>query len=143
MSERMFLVSTNITAADIVVFAALVPYFATELKDFEKIQLSNAFRWIDHIQHLPGLLDQVQAKGLFVTFPDENAEPPSKAQLKKLAKMQAAKEAKDKKKTEGEASKGKKPEAVKEESKGAPKEAKKEEPKSSEPKQQQEKKQQQ
>jgi len=27
---------------------------------------------------------------LFVTFPDESAEPPSKAQLKKLAKMQAA-----------------------------------------------------
>jgi hypothetical protein len=45
----MFLVSTNITAADVVVFAALAPYFATELKDYEKIALANAFRWVDHI----------------------------------------------------------------------------------------------
>ena len=37
MAERMFLVSTNITAADIVVFTALAPIFAHELKDFEKI----------------------------------------------------------------------------------------------------------
>jgi len=33
-----------------------------------------------------------------VPFPDENAEGPSKAQLKKLAKLQAAKDAKEKKK---------------------------------------------
>jgi glutathione S-transferase len=59
MSERMFLVSTNITAADIVIFTTLAPYFANELKDFEKIGLPHAFRWIDHIQHLPGLLQQV------------------------------------------------------------------------------------
>jgi glutathione S-transferase len=59
MAEKMFLVSTNITAADIVVFSALAHYFATELKDYEKITLANAFRWIDHIQHLPGLLSQV------------------------------------------------------------------------------------
>ena len=56
MSERMFLVSTNITAADIVVFSALASYFAKELKDYEKIALPNVFRWLDHIQHLPGLL---------------------------------------------------------------------------------------
>jgi len=59
MTEKMFLVSTNITAADIVVFSALAHYFATDLKDYEKITLANAFRWIDHIQHLPGLLSQV------------------------------------------------------------------------------------
>lgn len=79
LAERMFVVSTNITAADIVVFTALAPFFAHELKDFEKIALAHVFRWIDHIQHLPGLLEQVQAKGLFTSFPDENAEPPSKA----------------------------------------------------------------
>jgi hypothetical protein len=28
----------------------------------------------------------VQAHGLFVSFPDENAQPPSKSALKKLAK---------------------------------------------------------
>jgi hypothetical protein len=28
----------------------------------------------------------VQTRGLFVTFPDENAQAPSKSQLKKLAK---------------------------------------------------------
>ena len=36
------------------------------------------------------MLEQVQAKGIFTTFPDENAEGPSKSELKKLAKMQAA-----------------------------------------------------
>jgi hypothetical protein len=49
------------------------------------------------------------SKGIFTSFPDESQEGPSKAQLKKLAKIQAAKEAKDKKKagtqeeTKGEA----------------------------------------
>jgi hypothetical protein len=43
---------------------------------------------------LPGLLEQVQSKGLFVSFPDENAQPPSKSELKKLAKLAAAKEKK-------------------------------------------------
>lgn len=56
MSARMFLVGTTITVADIVVFAHLAEHFAG-LKDFEKLQLPHAFRWIDHIQHLPGMLD--------------------------------------------------------------------------------------
>jgi len=41
---------------------------------------------------------QVETLGLFVSFPDENAPEPSKAQLKKLAKIQAAKDAKAAKK---------------------------------------------
>lgn len=49
--------------------------------------MPHTFRWIDHVQHLPGLLEQVQSHGLFVPFPDENAQPPSKSQLKKLAKQ--------------------------------------------------------
>ena len=85
----MFIVAENITAADFIVFAALAPWFS-QLNDFQKLELPNAFRWIDHIQHLPGMLEQVQAKGVFTTFPDENAEGPSKSELKKLAKMQAA-----------------------------------------------------
>ena len=50
MATRMFLVSENITAADIIVFASLAPFFSDpELKDFEKMALPHAFRWIDHI----------------------------------------------------------------------------------------------
>ena len=40
------------------------------------------------MQHLPGMLEQVQRKGIFTTFPDLEAEGsgPSKRQLKKAAK---------------------------------------------------------
>jgi hypothetical protein len=76
--SRMFLCGLNITAADIVVFAHLARQFAG-LADHEKIALPHAFRWVDHVQHLPGLLEQVKAKALFTSFPDENAEGPSKA----------------------------------------------------------------
>lgn len=81
----MFLVGHSITAADIFVLAHLAEYFFG-LQDYEKLQLPHAFRWIDHVQHLPGMLEEVQNRGLFVTFPDENAQPPSKSQMKKLAK---------------------------------------------------------
>ena len=65
------------------------------MSDYEKIQLPHVFRWVDHVQHLPGMLEQVKRNNLFVTFPDEqNAQPPSKSQLKKMAKAQAAKEKK-------------------------------------------------
>jgi hypothetical protein len=151
MAERMFLVSTNITAADIVVFTALAGYFAVELKDYEKLALPHVFRWLDHIQHLPGLLQQVQAKNLFVPFPDESAEPPSKAQLKKLAKAQAAKEAKEQKKAGGDdknkAPQEKKPqqkqqETAKEETKQVEKSAEKTEKKPEETKEPKQKQQQ-
>lgn len=60
--------------------------------------MPHAFRWLDHVQHLPGIWEQVQAKGLVVSFPDENAQPPSNKQLKKLAKKNPAeKEAPSKK----------------------------------------------
>lgn len=86
MATRMFLVGYSITAADVLVLAHVLESFQT-LNDLEKIGLPHAFRWIDHVQHLPGMLELVRSKGLFVTFPDESTEPPSKAQLKKLAKM--------------------------------------------------------
>ena len=62
--------------------------------DFQKIELAHTFRWLDHIQHLPGLAEQIGGLGLFTSFPDVNAGEPSKAQLKKLAKIQEAKEKK-------------------------------------------------
>ena len=74
----MFLCGLNITAADIVVFAHIAKTFAS-LPDFEKLNLPHAFRWLDHIQHLPGMLDLVKEKDLFVPFPNEKAEGPSKA----------------------------------------------------------------
>jgi len=59
MATRMFLVGESITAADIAVFSALAPLFSTELEASEKLALPHAFRWIDHIQHLPGMMEQV------------------------------------------------------------------------------------
>jgi len=76
--QRMFLCGMSITAADIVVFAHVAKDFAA-LSDFEKIDKPHVFRWIDHIQHLPGMLELAHSKGLFVAFPDENVEGPSKA----------------------------------------------------------------
>ncbi len=71
LQMRMFLVGLNITAADIIVFLYVAEYFK-ELIDFQKIELCNAFRWIDHIQNLPGLGEQIESLGLFVSFPDES-----------------------------------------------------------------------
>jgi len=56
MAMRMFLVGDNISAADIVVFSALAPLFSG-LQGHEKMALPHAFRWVDHIQHLPGMLE--------------------------------------------------------------------------------------
>jgi glutathione S-transferase len=52
----MFLCGLSISAADIVVFSHIAKYFSA-LSDFEKMNLPHAFRWIDHVQHLPGLLE--------------------------------------------------------------------------------------
>jgi len=52
----MFLVGQNITTADIVVHLKIANYFKN-LEGYQKIELPNAFRWVDHIQHLPGMLE--------------------------------------------------------------------------------------
>jgi hypothetical protein len=70
LASRMFLVGHCITAADIVCFLTVAPFFK-ELLDFQKIQLNHCFRWLDHIQHLPGLQEQIEALSVFVEFPDE------------------------------------------------------------------------
>lgn len=70
LAMRMFLVGLNITAADIIVHLFIASAFR-DMMDFQKFALPNAFRWLDHIQHLPGMDEQVEALGLFVTFPDE------------------------------------------------------------------------
>ena len=94
LAMRMFLVGGNITAADIIVSLSIAEYFS-ELMDFQKIGLANTFRWLDHIQNLPGMLEQVSDLGIFTAFPDTNASEPSKAQLKKLEKIAAAKAKKE------------------------------------------------
>ena len=89
----MFLIGQSISAADIVVHAKIAENIRN-LGDYQKIQVPHAFRWIDHIQHLPGMIEQVEALGLFVSFPNENAEAPSKAELARLAKEQWKKDKK-------------------------------------------------
>lgn len=99
LKMRMYLVGFNITAADIFAYAHIV-HFVQKMQDFEKIASNNLFRWVDLLQHLPGLNKYAENHNLFVTFPDEGAKQPSKSQLKKMAKMQAMKEHKEHKKQE-------------------------------------------
>ena len=74
LAMKMFLVGQNITAADIIVLLLIADTFK-EMLDFQKVEQAHCFRWLDHVQHLPGLNEQISNLGLFVTFPDENAEP--------------------------------------------------------------------
>jgi len=48
LAMKMFLVGQNITAADIITALYCADHFK-ELMDFQKMELSHAFRWIDHI----------------------------------------------------------------------------------------------
>lgn len=93
LEMKMFLVGMNITAADVVAHLRVASHFKN-MKDSEKKDVPHAFRWVDHIQHLPGMLELVQGLGLFVSFPSEKEEVLSKAQLKKLAKEQYKKDQK-------------------------------------------------
>jgi len=95
---KMFLVTNHITLADIVVLTHLLTYMKG--LDVETLlKHSHAFRWIDHVQHLPGIWEQVVGKGLVVPFP--------KLQIK----QEEAKDVKKKKeKNRGDHYPGKKPE---------------------------------
>lgn len=91
LKMRMFLVGHNITAADIIVHLVIAKFFQG-LMDFQKQSSKeengkkqgypNAFRWLDHIQHLPGMSEQVEQLGVFVMFPDPDKSEPSKGELK-------------------------------------------------------------
>lgn len=48
LAMKMFLVGTNVSAADIIACLYVAPYFK-ELPDFKKIEMCHAFRWLDHI----------------------------------------------------------------------------------------------
>lgn len=54
MQQRLFMCGLSITAVDFVVFAHLAAHFS-KLDDASKMALPNTFRWIDHIQNLPGM----------------------------------------------------------------------------------------
>ena len=56
LEMKMFLVGQGITAADVVVHLYIVSEFK-QLSDTQKKELPHAFRWVDHIQHLPGMLE--------------------------------------------------------------------------------------
>ena len=103
----MFLVGQSITCADIAVHLRIAAHFR-DLSSSEKKELPHVFRWIDHIQHLPGMLEQVESLNIFVTFPSEVEEILTKAQLKKIAKAEYQKKEKEASKAGGapEESKG-------------------------------------
>lgn len=104
---RMFVVGKSITAADICLFAVAGPHFA-KMEDREKNEtFPHAFRWIDHIQHLPGMLELVNMRNIFTSFPEDVA-PLTKSQLKKMQKIKEAQEKKANKKKSKSKSKEKK-----------------------------------
>ena len=93
LKMRVFLATYNITAADIYAYAHIVGH-AKSMTDLEKIDQNNLFRWVDHIQNLPGINKFSVENGLEISFPDENTKKPSKRELKKLAKQQYKKDQK-------------------------------------------------
>jgi aminoacyl tRNA synthase complex-interacting multifunctional protein 1 len=128
LNLRMFLATYNITAADIFAYAHIVHY-VQGLQDFEKVEKNNLFRWVDHLQNLPGIDKYAKEHELEVSFPDENARQPSKSELKKLAKQKYLKEKKEGKKNEkkgGDKAQSQKQDPAKEEAKAevAPDDAK-------------------
>jgi hypothetical protein len=96
---RTFLIGHHVTAADLIVLMPALQGLSV-LSDYDKLQHPHVFRWANHIQHLPGILEEVQKAELFVSFPDLNSKKPSKSELKKLAKLKAAQEKKAGKKAE-------------------------------------------
>jgi len=48
LEMKMFLIGQSISAADIVVYLKMAAY-VRDLKDYQKIEIAHAFRWIDHI----------------------------------------------------------------------------------------------
>ena len=95
---RPFLVTYNVTAADIFAYAHVVEYIKTLTKE-QKIEKNNLFRWIDYIQHLQGIEKFVSENNLFIESPIEEEEVKktgkveeekkmSKSQLKKMLKQQ-------------------------------------------------------
>jgi glutathione S-transferase len=92
LKMRMFMIGQSITAADILVLLNVAKYFIKDEKEkdienYLKMQNPHVFRWLDHVQHLPGMCEQVESLGLFVSFPDLTSTEPSKAMLKKLEKL--------------------------------------------------------
>jgi len=133
---RTFLVGRHVTAADLIVVMPILKKLSVT-PDHEKLQNANVFRWADHIQNLPGIKAEVEKADIFVSFPDSNAKPPTKSELKRLAKMKALQEKKQNKKDGKEEKKEEKKEVkaeanteakteVKETKKEAPGEAKEE-----------------
>lgn len=128
LALRTFLVGRHVTAADLIVLLPVLKQLSI-ISDYDKLNHANIFRWADHIQNLPGVREEIERAELFVSFPDQNSKPPSKSELKKLAKMKAAQEKKEGKKqakAEG-AAPAKKEEEKKEEAKQEKGETKKQE----------------
>lgn len=61
MASKLFICGIQISAADIVIFAHVASTFS-QLGDLDKMEKAAVFRWIDHVQHLPGLLELVMSK---------------------------------------------------------------------------------
>lgn len=114
---RTFLVGRHVTAADLIVVMPVLQHLSV-ISDFERLQAGHVFRWADHIQNLRGVREEVERAQIFAAFPDSNSKPPSKSELKKLAKLKAAQEKKQNKKAGN----------VPEESKEKPAESKKDVP---------------
>lgn len=94
------MVGRHLTAADLIVVMPVLQHLSV-ISDYDKLQKATIFRWADHIQNLHGVKEEIERAQIFASFPDSNSKPPSKSELKKLAKLKAAQEAKKNKKQGG------------------------------------------
>ena len=63
----------------------------------EKIKYCHAFRWLDHIQHLPVLDEIIKSRGYFITFPSKDDPQEEAKEGKKKAQKGGAKKKADEK----------------------------------------------
>ena len=88
---KVYLVGPCITAADIIVYAYVVRY-AQKMQDFEKYAKCNLFRWVNHLQSLPGLSQCAKKCGIKVSFPNKKYENLSKRMLRKMIRRKTIRE---------------------------------------------------
>lgn len=102
---RVFLVSNNLTAADVAVYAALLP-LVPGLDSHTQFSFAGAARWFDFIQHHPAVRSaSVPIVELDLNYP-LNPKPPKKEE-KPVAQAKPAAEQAAEKKPEGAAEAGK------------------------------------
>ncbi|EPT32123.1 tRNA binding domain-containing protein [Toxoplasma gondii ME49] len=106
LATRTFFCGDRLTIADFAVFVSCYAWMASSSQK-ERVLYCNLTRWMDYIQHLPGVMNAVEQLPLLSLLPPPQpvAAPPTDsaaASTQALAKQQAASGSKQGKKKSGE-----------------------------------------